>query len=104
MASNLDSKFDEIAKLFQKLYVFSNEEVVEFLDRIKKFPEKGLDELLKTLQEGQKSQDVFFTQVAGNDRDFPQKLSQVLKLKLQTMKNEFEVDERESAESILKDL
>jgi hypothetical protein len=97
-------KLDSIEKQLNELFFFSTEEIVESMQRIRRFPEKGLDVFLDFLKEAREEQNKFFAETIKRNPEFVKAFSRFLNQTTIHIKNEFETKEQKSAEKILKEI
>lgn len=101
---NRKQKIGKIKKLFYKLYCFKSEEIESFINKLPAFPEKGLDDLLRTLEEGKTKQDELLKKTIEKDKKFNKKLNGYLKKTSKKIKDDYEQKERAGAEKIIENL
>lgn len=97
-------KLDSIEKQLGELFFFSTEENVKYMQRIRRFPEKGLDAFLAFLQEAREEQNKFFAETIKRNPEFIKAFSRFLNQTTLHIKQEFETKEQKSAETILKEI
>ncbi len=97
-------KIDSIEKQLNVLFFFSAEEIVEYMQNIRKFPEEGLDMFIKFLTEAREEQDKFFAERIKSNPEFVKAFSRFLTQTTNHIKEKFETKESGKAESILKDI
>lgn len=97
-------KIRDIEKQLGLIFFFSAEEIVQYMQRIREFPEKGVDMFLKFLQEAREEQDKFFAETIKRNPEFIKAFSRFLNQTTSHIKQQFEVKEQGKAESILNEI
>lgn len=95
-------KLESIEKQLSALLCFSTQENEEYIKRLRKFPEEGLDMFLKFLNEAKEEQDKFFAETLKRNPEFIKAFSRFLNQTTAHIKEKFETKESGNAESILK--
>jgi len=98
------AKINRIKELFNQLYCFKSEEINQYLSRLEKIPPRGIDELLKTLEEGKVRQDELLAEAHKRDKEFNKELKSHLKKETAKIKKSYEAGEKNRAEDILEQL
>lgn len=94
-------KIQKIRDLLGKLYCFDNEFIDDLMVRVELFPKKGLDEMIKVLEEGKSEQDKLFETWTEREPDFAKNLMKFVDKTSKNISQDYEKEEKESAESIL---
>lgn len=95
------NKIQKVRDLFEKLYCFSSKDIDEFMNKIKFFPEEGLDKLIEALSKGGKQQNALLTKWIGREPKYAKRLSEFVKKTANALVDDFEKKEKLSAEKIL---
>jgi len=99
-----EDKLGKIDKLFSQLFCFTADEALVYIKSAMFFPDKGLNELIATLESGKKEQDRFLAKRIKGDKSYITNLAGFLKKTTTALKGGYEKSEHKNAESILKDL
>jgi hypothetical protein len=99
-----EEKLSKIEKLFSTLFCFTADEALVYVKSAQYFPEKGLNKLIKTLEDGKKQQDGFLARRVKEDKNYIKNLAGFLKKTTNTLKGGYEKAEHREAESFLKNL
>jgi hypothetical protein len=94
-------KLQKIRDLLEKLYCFDNDFIEDLMEKVELFPEKGVDELINVLEEGKKEQDKMFEKWTEREPDFVKNLMRFVDKTSKSIFQEYEKEEKQSAESIL---
>lgn len=97
-------KIEKITALFGQLYCFEPKEIDTYMKRIPYMKEKGLDELIKSLEAGIKDQNKMLEKWTERDPEYTNKLTDFATKKTKELIKEFEKTEKGSAEDILKEI
>ena len=91
-------------KLLDKLYCFSGEEISDFKNKIPLMKEEGLEKLIQVFIDGKKQQDAVFSHFIEKNADFSNHFLSFIKQSSKQLKNEYEKQEKNEADLILKEL
>ncbi|MDH5597364.1 MAG: hypothetical protein OEY44_04610 [Candidatus Peregrinibacteria bacterium] len=99
-----NKKIEKINDLLLQLFIFDQKEIEELQQRIPYMKEEGLDELIKTLEEGLKNQEAMLKQWIKREPKFADELSGFVMKESKALVQEAEKEERDSAEEILSEI
>jgi hypothetical protein len=101
---NRAEKIAKVEKFFSQLFCFTADESLTYSRAVQNFPDEGVDEFLKTLEEGKKRQDSFLANQIEKDGLFVNKMDKFLGKKTKKLKDEYETRESKKAERFLQNL
>ncbi len=87
-----------------KLYCFGQEDIDEYMKRVTRMKEQGLDELIVSLEKGLKHQNELFVKWTKKEPTFATNLAAFAGKTAKGIISEFEEFERSSAEDILNEI
>jgi hypothetical protein len=97
-------KITVIERELQTIFFFSAQEIEQYIQKIREFPEQGLDMFLAFLQEAKQQQNNFFAETIKTDPEFVKAFSRFLNQTTLHIEQQFEEKEQGKAENILKDI
>lgn len=98
------TKIKKITDLLDKLYCFEQTEIETFMKRIPYMKEEGLNELIKTLEDGLKEQGKMIQNWIRREPSFGKRLTDFVDQKANALQKEAEESEKTTAEDILTEL
>jgi hypothetical protein len=99
-----EDKLKKIKEIIQQVYFLTSDEIVEYLEAVKNFPDEGQEKFLKMLEEAKAKQNEILIKLTTKNPDYAKDLKSFVTKTANSLKNQFETEEKEKAENILKDL
>ena len=100
----MKEKIKKINELLSKLYCFNSVESDALLKKVTRMREEGLNEMIKVLEVGLKEQEKLLKKWVEREPLFAEKLIHHIQKIAIKLSNEYEKNEKKSAESILTEL
>ncbi len=102
--NNKKPKINRIFGLLNEHYCFTQEEIDQYKENTLKMKEEGLDAFIALLEKSKEKQNAMLLNKIDEDPSFANKFLKFIRTTTKKIQDDFEVEEKEQAEEILKDL